>query len=573
MTPKHWSSRLCLARPLLLVFFAHPYDLTPTTLMSVEALLLGISFLFFLSILACKAGYRFGVPLLLLFLGVGMICGSDGLGIQFASLPLAQGIGTVSLCIILFSGGLDTKISDIHPVLVPGLLLATAGVMLTALITGLIIYLIFNIPFLSTVPLTMTGSLLLAAAMSSTDSASVFSILRGKGLHLKYNLRPMLELESGSNDPMAYMLTVTLISLLGQGGEPHYGNAVLELFTQFIVGALVGIVFGKLFVWLINRLNIENASLYPIAVLTACIFVFSASYFMGGNSYLAVYLGGVMVGNSRFVHKRSSVNFFDGLAWLSQLLIFLTLGLLVNPHELVPLIIPGLIVSIIMIFVARPASVFLCLLPFRSISTKSKTFISWVGLRGAVPIIFAILALAADVPHARFIFNIVFVCTLVSLIVQGTTLALMAKKLDLLEAPDNLGKVKDFDMEFSDDIKSILAELTISEQVLNYGNKLLNLPVPENCLAVLVRRGDTYFVPTGKTELELNDKVLLISDDRESLMDALAQMGVAPDSATESGDTFSFQGAVEAGKATGIGFVNELKNLTQNIKSGDFLKF
>ena len=294
---------------------------------------------------------------------------------------------------------------------------------------------------------------------------------------------------------------------------------------------------------------------------------------MGGNSYLAVYLGGVMVGNSRFVHKRSSVNFFDGLAWLSQLLIFLTLGLLVNPHELVPLIIPGLIVSIIMIFVARPASVFLCLLPFRSISTKSKTFISWVGLRGAVPIIFAILALAADVPHARFIFNIVFVCTLVSLIVQGTTLALMAKKLDLLEAPDNLGKVKDFDMEFSDDIKSILAELTISEQVLNYGNKLLNLPVPENCLAVLVRRGDTYFVPTGKTELELNDKVLLISDDRESLMDALAQMGVAPDSATESGDTFSFQGAVEAGKATGIGFVNELKNLTQNIKSGDFLKF
>ena len=149
----------------------------------------------------------------------------------------------------------------------------------------------------------------------------------------------------------------------------------------------------------------------------------------------------------------------------------------------------------------------------------------------------------------------------------------MAKKLDLLEAPDNLGKVKDFDMEFSDDIKSILAELTISEQVLNYGNKLLNLPVPENCLAVLVRRGDTYFVPTGKTELELNDKVLLISDDRESLMDALAQMGVAPDSATESGDTFSFQGAVEAGKATGIGFVNELKNLTQNIKSGDFLKF
>lgn len=545
--------------------------------MSVESVLLGISFLFFLSILACKAGYRFGVPLLLLFLGVGMACGSDGLGIQFSSLPMAQAIGTVALCVILFSGGLDTKISDIQPVLGPGLVLATLGVVLTTFVSGLFIYLLFNVPLGGSmsvaVPLSLMSSLLLAASMSSTDSASVFSILRGKRLHLRNNLRPMLELESGSNDPMAYMLTVTLIGLLSQGGEPDYGEAFLVLITQFLVGALGGFAFGKIFVWIINRLKIENASLYPIAVLTACIFVFSVSHFIGGNSYLAVYVGGVVMGNSRFVHKRSSVNFFDGLAWLSQLLVFLTLGLLVNPHELVPLIVPGLIVSCVMIFISRPLSVFGSLAPFRGIATKSKVFLSWVGLRGAVPIIFAILALAADVPHARMLFNIVFVCTLVSLVVQGTTLALMAKRLDLIDEPKELGRVKDFDMEFSDDIKSVMAELTISEQVLNYGNKLLSLPIPETALAVLVRRDDSYFVPTGKTELELGDKVLLISDDSEALMDALAQMGVRPEVASDDSSSFSLQDAVAASKAKKDDILNEFKNITQNIRSGNFLKF
>lgn len=546
--------------------------------MAVETVLLGISFLFFLSILASKAGYKFGVPLLLLFLGVGMVCGSDGLGISFSSLPLAQGVGTVALCVILFSGGLDTKISDIRPVLAPGLVLATLGVVLTAFLTGLLIHLLFNIPAFGTIPLSLMASLLLASTMSSTDSASVFSILRGKGLILKHNMRPMLELESGSNDPMAYMLTVTLIGLVGQGSEPDYGAAVLELVTQFAVGTLAGFVFGKFFVWLINRLRIENASLYPIAVLTACIFVFSASYYMGGNSYLAVYIGGVVVGNSRFVHKRSSVNFFDGLAWLSQLLVFLTLGLLVNPHELVPLILPGLVVSLLMIFFTRPVSVLLCLAPFRDITFNCKKFIAWVGLRGAVPIIFAIQTLAADVPHARFIFNIVFICTLVSLVVQGTTLAWMAGKLNLLDTPDELGKVKDFDMEFSDEIKSVLAEVTITGQILNYGDKLLNLPLPENCLAVLVKRGDAYFVPSGKTELALGDKILLISDEKDSLVEALSQMGVTPTADEDDDkvrgkddDKFSFKQIFESGKNMSI--FKELKGITESIKSGKYLKF
>ncbi len=528
--------------------------------MQVEALLLGLSVLFFLSILACKAGYRFGVPVLLLFLIVGMLYGSYGaISFDFTDMKKVQGIGTIALCIILFSGGMDTKIEDIKLVIGPGLMLATIGVVLTSLITGVLVLFTFDIVSVSGVALNMTTALLLASMMSSTDSASVFSILRSKGLLLKNNLRPMLELESGSNDPMAYMLTLTFISLVQQGGTPDYTSAILTLFTQFLVGGIAGFVFGKLFVYLINRIQIGNASLYPILVLTGCIFIFSASYYLQGNSYLAVYIGGVVVGNSRFVHKRSSVNFFDGLAWLSQLLMFLTLGLLVNPHELVPVIIPGLIISIVMILFSRPASVFVSLLPFKKIDNQSKIFISRVGLRGAVPIIFAIMALSAGEPQARLLFNIVFVCTLVSLIVQGTSLSFMAKKLNLTEDPTDLGRVKDFDMEVAEELKTILAELTISEQVLNYGDKLLSLPLPENSLAVLVKRADNYFIPNGKTELMLDDKVLIISDEKESLMNALAQMGVTPEDDIEKDEQWSIFGG--------------LNDLANDIRSGRFLKF
>src|SRR5690606_34502105 len=254
------------------------------------------------------------------------------------------------------------------------------------------------------------ASLLLGSTMSSTDSASVFSILRSKGLHLKNNLRPMLELESGSNDPMAYVLTITLISIVSMDSEPSYLMAFGNLMVQLIVGGVAGYFLGRLAVFSINKVDIDNKSLYPILVFTFCIFIFSFTYFIKGNGFLAVYIGGLVIGNSRFVHKRSALNFFDGIAWMSQLLMFLSLGLLVNPHELVPIIVPGLIISLLMIFVTRPLSVFLCLLPFRKMPLKDKTFVAWVGLRGAVPIIFAIMLLAADIPHARLMFNIVFFC-------------------------------------------------------------------------------------------------------------------------------------------------------------------
>ncbi|GGG17673.1 K+/H+ antiporter [Pontibacter amylolyticus] len=453
-----------------------------------------------------------------------MISGSDGLGIQFQNIQIAQIIGTVSLCIILFSGGMDTKIADIRPVIAQGAVLATLGVFLTAVLTGFAIWWILGMT-MGSAGIGLTTSLLLAATMSSTDSASVFSILRSKSLNLKNNLRPMLELESGSNDPMAYILTITLIEIVLMGSGVNYWAAGGMLLMQLIVGGVAGYVFGRLAVRLINYVDIDNSSLYPILVFTVCIFIFSATYFIKGNGFLAVYIGGLVIGNSKFVHKRSSLNFFDGMAWMSQLLMFLTLGLLVNPHELIPIIIPGLIISFLMIFITRPLSVFLCLMPFRSMSTKDKTYVSWVGLRGAVPIIFAILPLAADVPHARLMFNIVFFCTLISLIVQGTTLSQVAVWLGLAEKPRELHKLKDFDIEFSDEIKSITTEINITEQMLAKGSYLMDLPLPDKTLAVMVKRDGKYFVPKGKTALQEDDKLLIITDDLEALMQNMQSLG------------------------------------------------
>ena len=492
---------------------------------SVEQVLFGISILFFLSILAGKAGYKFGVPALLLFLGVGMLFGRDGFGIEFENIELAQTIGTVALCIILFSGGMDTKIDDIKPIAKQGVILATIGVLLTAIFTGLAVWYILGLT-LPAAGIGLLASLLLASVMSSTDSASVFSILRSKGLHLKNNLRPMLELESGSNDPMAYVLTITLIGIVGMDSEPNYLFAFGNLLIQLIVGCVSGYYLGKLAVFAINKMDIDNKSLYPIMVFTFCIFIFSFTYFVKGNGFLAVYVGGLVLGNSRFVHKRSAVNFFDGMAWMSQLLLFLTLGLLINPTELLQIIVPGLIISLVMILLTRPLSVFISLLPFTKMSVKDKTFISWVGLRGAVPIIFAIMVLAADVPNARLMFNIVFFCTLVSLIIQGTTLSPMAKWLGLVEEPSKIKALKNFDIEFSDEIKSITSELKVTKVALENGSHLMDLRLPEKTIVVMVKRGSLFFVPNGKTQLMENDKLLVITDDYQALSETYERLGI-----------------------------------------------
>lgn len=481
----------------------------------VELFLLVISVLFFASIIVSKASSKLGVPVLLLFLVVGMLFGVDGLGIQFDNIRVAQGVGTVALCVILFSGGMDTKICDVRPVLGPGITLATLGVLITAFATGFGIWLIVDKTALGGT-IGFLASLLLASTMSSTDSASVFSILRSKGLNLKHGLKPTLELESGSNDPMAYVMTITLISLATAQGAPNYGAAIVMVFVQIIVGAVVGWALGKGLVWFINKLKIDNPALYPILVFSSCIFIFGASFYLKGNSYLAVYIGGLVFGNSRFVHKRSTRNFFDGVSWLSQLTMFLTLGLLVNPSELTwrGVILPSILISLMMIFVTRPLSVFLSLIPFRKYDFKDKLFVSWCGLRGAVPIIFAILCRAEAVPHGDEIFNVVFVCTLISLVLQGSTLSLVGRWLGVADEPEPEHLISDFDVEFQEEIKSDMCEVTVSEEVLRHGCRLMDFSIPESTLVIMVRRGDSYFVPTGKTQLLLGDKLLVVSDNK-----------------------------------------------------------
>ncbi|MFA7140317.1 MAG: potassium/proton antiporter, partial [Proteiniphilum sp.] len=384
-----------------------------------ELLLLTGSVLFFISMLVGKAGHRFGVPVLLLFLLVGMLFGSDGFGLMFENVQTAHTIGTLCLCIILFSGGLDTRFSDIRPVIVPGVVLATLGVFLTAIITALFTWWLSGKMF-PALGVGLLTALLLASTVSSTDSASVFGILRSKGLVLKHNLRPLLELESGSNDPMAYMLTVLFMGIIQSGKDPNLFLVIGNILLQLVVGALIGYFMGRLAVRLINGIRMDNASLYPVLLLVLGIFIFAATYFVKGNGYLAIYIAGLVIGNSRFVHKRTSMKFMDGFAWMSQIMLFLTLGLLVNPAELLKVLFPALFIALFMTFFARPLSVFLTLIPFRKIGFRDKLYVSWVGLRGAVPIIFAIMPLAEGIEGARWIFNIVFVITIVSLLLQGT---------------------------------------------------------------------------------------------------------------------------------------------------------
>lgn len=491
-----------------------------------ELLLLIGSILFFISMLVGKADHRFGVPVLLIFLVVGMIFGSDGFGLMFENVQVAQTIGTICLCIILFSGGLDTKFSEIRPVIWPGVVLSTLGVFITAFITGFFAYRLSGMMFPS-VGISLLTAMLLASTFSSTDSASVFGILRSRGLVLKHNLRPLLELESGSNDPIAYMLTVMFIGIIQSGTDPNIGRVVLTIIVQLVVGAGMGYLLGKGAVITINRIRMANASLYPILLLTVGIFIFAATFFLKGNGYLAVYIAGLVIGNSKFTHKRTSMKFMDGFAWMSQILLFLTLGLLVNPRELIEVLIPALIISFFLIFIGRPLAVFLTLAPFRKISFRDKLYVSWVGLRGAVPIIFAILPLSAGVPHARWIFNIVFVITIVSLLVQGASLPRVAKWLGLAEKPLRYKAFEDFDVEFAEEIKSAMTEIHISEETLQYGRNLIEMPLPDKTLVVMVKRGEQYFVPTGQTELHAGDKLLVITDNEEALRETYRNIGIS----------------------------------------------
>ncbi len=494
--------------------------------MQVELVLLILSLLFFISIFADKIGYKYGVPALLLFLVVGMFFGSHGmtslLGVRGVEIEIgtAQALSTLAMCIILFTGGLETKLSDIKSVLAPGITLATLGVLLTCIITGVLIYFIFGwIHAVANVSIWL--ALLMAATMSSTDSASVFSVLRTNGIGLKHDLRPLLELESGANDPMAYVLTTTFIGVVlnihtirGLVEDVTVLPIIQTIVIQLVMGTVLGLAFGQGLVQLMRRVKLGNEALYPIMILTACIFIFSITYYLKGNTYLAVYVAGLIIGNNKFTRKRQTRSFFSGLTWLSQLAMFLMLGLMVNPAELVDyhVWIPCLIISIVMIGISRPVAVWICMLPFRRYRQRDKMMLSWVGLKGAVPIIFAIMCKAQGVPYADLIFNVVFLCTIVSLLTQGTTLTMVARKLNLDTPRKEERSLEHFDMDLPDEIQSSAREVEVTAEMIEQGNTLREIRIPPRTLIVMVRRGEDFFVPTGSSTLAVGDQLLVISD-------------------------------------------------------------
>ncbi len=473
-----------------------------------ENILLIGSILLFVSIVVSKTGYKFGVPTLLLFLIVGMIFGSDGIGIKFNNTATAQFIGMVALTIILFSGGMDTKFKEVKPIIAPGIVLSTLGVLFTCLLTGSFIFLLGKMEW-ANIHLPLMTSLLLAATMSSTDSASVFAILRSQNINLKENLRPMLELESGSNDPMAYMLTIVLIQVIGTDGM-GMGQIAFSFLTQFIVGGLAGYIMGKATTWAVNKINIANSSLYPILVLAIAFFTFAITDALKGNGYLAVYIAGMIIGNARLLYKKEIASFMDGFSWLFQIIMFLTLGLLVNPIDLIQIAPIAIIIGIFMIVLGRPISVFLCLLPFRKISRNAKHFISWVGLRGAVPIIFATYPVMHNIPGAHVIFNIVFFITILSLVIQGTSISYVAKILHLSSPMEE--KTNSFGIEIPEELNAHLFDITVSDAMLKLGNTLKEISVPEGTLVMIIKRGDDFLIPNGSLILHEGDVLLLISE-------------------------------------------------------------
>jgi cell volume regulation protein A len=471
--------------------------------LTIENILLIGSVLLLLSVVVGKTSYKFGVPTLLLFLGVGMIAGSDGLGgIEFNDPKIAQFIGIVALNFILFSGGLDTDWKSVKPILKPGIALSTLGVLFTALSLGVFVWWLTDF--------TIYESMLLGSIVSSTDAAAVFSILRSKSLGLKNNIRPTLELESGSNDPMAYVLTISFLTLVIHQDKGI--EAIIPIFLQqMLLGGALGFAFGKLSKIIINKIKLDFEGLYPVLAIALMFITFSATDFLGGNGFLAIYFCAVYLGNKYIIHKKTIMKMYDGLAWLMQIALFLTLGLLVFPSQIIPYFGIGLLISVFLILVARPVAVFLSL-SFFKIDIRSKLYLSWAGLRGAVPIVFATYPLLAGIDKANMIFNLVFFIAVTSVVIQGTTLNIFAKWLKV-SLPEEEKPLAEIDKLILDLPKSSLKEFKIEPQYYATNKRVVDLNFPQSAFIVMIERNGVYLRPGGSTVIEANDLLMVLADD------------------------------------------------------------
>jgi len=455
------------------------------------------------------------MPALLLFLAIGMLAGSEGIGgIAFDDAGLAQSLSVLALVFILFSGGFDTIWQEIRPVLAAGAALSTVGVLMTAALVGLFGVYVLGYSWLE--------ALLLGAIVSSTDAAAVFAILRSKGVGLRGNLKSLIEFESGSNDPMAILLTTVIISLITVPNQ-SFAAFIPALVLQMVLGAVAGYLFGRLMAVIINRLRLAYDGLYPVLLIALVLLTYSATALIGGNGFLAVYLAGIILGNHSVIHRRSLMRFFDGLAWLMQIIMFLALGLLVFPSQLIPIAGMGLLVSLFLMFVARPLSVLLTLLPFR-MPPREVAMVGWVGLRGSVPIILAIFPLLAGIERAHEIFNLVFFVVLTSILVQGSTIPLVARWLGI-DSPMRMRPPVPIFFEPTEGIEGEMVEIDLPAASPSVGKRLVDLGLPPGALLVLVGRSNRFFVPDGSTQLEADD-ILFFLCDGETLQQLKSILGI-----------------------------------------------
>ncbi|MCA8863405.1 MULTISPECIES: potassium/proton antiporter [unclassified Halomonas] len=466
----------------------------------VDHLILLAAILILVGIVSSKLSARLGLPVLVLFLVIGMLAGESGIGgIAFDNPAGAHALGTLALAMILFDGGLQTPTASIKKVWKPASLLATLGVLITALITGLAAAYILGLPLLE--------GFLLGAIVGSTDAAAVFSLLRNAGIHINKKLKSTLEIESASNDPMAIFLTVGLLEVLVNNMQP--GTGLLKLFIlQMGLGGLVGLGVGWVSVKLINRIHLVASGLYPVMVAACGFLSFGISANLGGSGFLAIFLTGVFIGNHRIAFQRSTFLFHDGLAWLSQIVMFVVLGLLINPVSLLDVWLEGLLIAAVLILIARPIAVFPIMKLF-GFNARETSLVAWVGLRGSVPIILAIFPLMFGLEGAELIFNVVFFVVLISATIQGTTLPIVARKLRLTEMPPAVPAAS-LEITALEEVDADIVEYTLSDHPRAAGRRLSQMALPDTTVVAMITRGKDVIPPRGSTELMAGDHLFVV---------------------------------------------------------------